>query len=263
MLLSASCTFDMYAPSPVTSIFMLRSKSGPGQSIVQEAFLTTPHVPMTEYLDIYGNLCQRLILPAGHFRLESHVTADCAEYIDVDLEAPYTLVENVPDDILQFLLPSRYCESDKMTALASQIVQGYSPGYAQVEAIRQWIYTRFSYQYGTTNSSTSALDVAVTQTGVCRDYAHLGIALCRNLDIPARMVVGYLHDLKPMDLHAWFEAYVGGRWYIFDATQATPMGKRITMAYGRDAADVAFASHFGNVTLNKMEVQVREKSTIS
>ncbi|WP_246022415.1 transglutaminase-like domain-containing protein [Filimonas effusa] len=237
---------------------MLRSKSGPGQFIRQEAFWTTPQVPINEYVDGYGNICQRIIIPAGNFTLETSVVAECDACIDVDMSAVYTPVEALPDHVLQFLLPSRYCESDKVTELASRIVEGVSPGYAQVEAIRQWVYAHFSREYGTTNSSTSALDVLQSKTGVCRDYTHASIALCRNLDIPARMVVGYLHDLKPMDLHAWFEAYVGGRWYTFDALMEKPVGGRIIMAYGRDAADVAFASHFGSVFLNKMEVSVKE-----
>jgi transglutaminase-like putative cysteine protease len=196
-------------------------------------------------------------VPEGNFKLECRVQVDCEAEIDVNIYAPYTPVEEVPDTILQFLLPSRYCESDKMNELATEITKDALPGYPQVEAIRHWIYSHFSYQYGMTNSSTSALDVLATRTGVCRDYAHVGMALCRNLDIPARMVVGYLLDLKPMDLHAWFEAYVGNRWYTFDATQAEPKGKRIAIAYGRDATDVAFATHFGIVDLISMDVQVR------
>lgn len=258
MLLHASCSFEMYGEDPVTSIFMLRSKSGSAQNIRQETFLTTPQVPVSEYVDSYGNICQRIIVPAGTFLIESSVVAECSPTIDVHIDAWYTPIEMLPDNVLQFLLPSRYCESDKVTELATQITGGLPPGYAQVEAIRQWVHTNFSYQYGITNSSTSALDVLRNKTGVCRDYTHVAMALCRNLDIPARMVVGYLHELKPMDLHAWFEAYVGNRWYTFDAVMATPVGGRIIMAYGRDAADVAFASHFGNVVLRKMEVSVKE-----
>ena len=258
MLLQASSHFEMYAEIPVTSIFMLRSKSGPAQFIRQEAFLTTPQVPVNEYVDGYGNICQRIVVPAGNFTLETSVVAECSATIDVDINAGYTPVEMLPDKVLQFLLPSRYCESDKVTELASHITRGMPAGYAQVEAIRQWVHTHFSREYGTTNSSTGALDVLQSKTGVCRDYTHASMALCRNLDIPARMVVGYLHDLKPMDVHAWFEAYVGGQWYTFDALMERPVGGRIIMAYGRDAADVAFASHFGNVILTKMEVIVNE-----
>ncbi|ACU57748.1 transglutaminase-like domain-containing protein [Chitinophaga pinensis] len=256
MLLRASSFFEMYAASPVTSTFMLRSISGPSQFIQQETFVVSPQVPVSEYVDGYGNLCQRIIIPSGTFTLESSVVAICDANIDVDMNAPYTPIEDLPDHVLQFLLPSRYCESDKVTELARIIVDGVLPGYAQVEAIRQWCHVNLTRQYGSTNSSTSAMDVLLSKTGVCRDFTHVAIALCRNMDIPARMVVGYLHDLEPMDLHAWFEAYVGGRWYTFDSIMDRPVGGRVIMAYGRDAADVAFASHFGYVELKKMEVKV-------
>lgn len=258
MLLRASCSFTMHAALPVTSIFMLRAQSGAAQFISSEAFVTTPYVHVNEYIDNYGNLCQRLIIPEGVFLLESQVTATCSPIIDVHPSAGYSPVETLPDYVLQFLLPSRYCESDKITELATEVTRGCLPGYEQVEAIRSWVYNNFRYRYGVTNSSTSAMDIINSRTGVCRDYSHVAISLCRNLDIPARMAVGYLNQLKPMDLHAWFEAYVGDRWYTFDATQPTPVGGRITMAYGRDAADVAFASHFGIVELQKMEVNVEE-----
>jgi transglutaminase-like putative cysteine protease len=155
-----------------------------------------------------------------------------------------------------------------MGDLALEIVGDAAPGYDQVEAIRNWINTQINYEYGTSNASTWALDTVETRVGVCRDFAHLGIALCRALNIPARMVVGYLYQLDPMDLHAWFEAYLGsmeddmteGRWYTFDATQTQPRGNRITIAYGRDAADVALATQFGPMQLNSMQVWVNESS---
>jgi len=130
------------------------------------------------------------------------------------------------------------------------------PGYPQVAAIEQWLRDEMKYVSGSSNASTSAVDTAKARTGVCRDYAHLGIALARSLNIPARMVVGYLHNLEPMDLHAWFEAYVGDRWYTFDATQAEPRGGRVVLAYGRDAADVAFISNYGPLETVAMRVWV-------
>lgn len=258
MLLKASSFFEFYAEYPVTSIFMLRSKSAPTQIIRQEAFLTTPLLPLSEYIDGYGNICQRTILPAGVTTIESNVIAECDMDIDVHTDAAYVAIEDLPDHVLQYLLPSRYCEADKVAALAMEIVKDIQSAYAQVEAIRQWCYNHLSRQYGTTNSSTSAVDVLAGRMGVCRDFTHVAIALCRSINIPARMVVGYLHELKPMDLHAWFEAYVGDRWYTFDALMERPVGGRIIMAHGRDAADVAFASHFGTVVLVKMEVKVEE-----
>ncbi|SFW84945.1 Transglutaminase-like enzyme, putative cysteine protease [Chitinophaga sancti] len=258
MLLQASSFFEFHTEYPVTSIFMLRSKSERAQIVRQEAFLTKPLLPVSEYIDGYGNICQRTILPAGITTIESSVIAECDMDIDVDTAAAYVAIEDLPDHVLQYLLPSRYCEADKVAEQAMEIVKDMQSAYAQVEAIRQWCYNNLSRQYGTTNSSTSAIDVLGSRMGVCRDFTHVAIALCRSINIPARMVVGYLHELKPMDLHAWFEAYVGNRWYTFDALMERPVGGRIIMAYGRDAADVAFASHFGEVVLAKMEVKVDE-----
>lgn len=155
-------------------------------------------------------------------------------------------------------MPSRYCPSDLLGDDARQLVANVTPGYDQVEAIRHWIHTNVAYSYGTSTGSTSALETFTERRGVCRDFAHLGIALCRGLDIPARMVTGYFHQLKPMDMHAWFEAYVAGRWYTFDATQAKPHGGRIVIAYGRDCADVALAIEFGPAKLSGMRVWVQE-----
>jgi transglutaminase-like putative cysteine protease len=256
MLLNASCSLKFYSETFVPSIFMLHPQSGNAQFVVKNELLTTPYTPVIEFPDIYRNLCQRIIIPAGTFTVESRVTVDCSSNIDVNIYAPWIPMPDLPDHVIQFLLPSRYCESDKFSELAIKLTRGLPPGYPQVQAICQWINSTIRYEYGTTNSSTSAADVLASGVGVCRDFTHLGITLCRSLDIPARMVAGYLYDLKPMDLHAWFEAFVGGRWYTFDATQTEPKGGRIVLAYGRDAADVAFVSHFGNASLKEMIINV-------
>jgi len=196
------------------------------------------------------------MVPQGIFRVDTTATVDTADSIDVNPDAEFASVQDLPDYTLQFLLPSRYCQSDMLGMLANEIVADCAPGYQQVEAIRSWIHTNIAYHYDTSNASTSALETVQTRTGVCRDFVHLGIALCRSLTIPARIVAGYLYQLEPMDLHAWFEAYVGDRWYTFDATQTEPRGNRITIAYGRDAADVALATQFGLLTLTEMKVWI-------
>jgi transglutaminase-like putative cysteine protease len=254
--LTASCelSFDVHAPTPM--ILMLRPRSGYGQWIAREEYAITPATPMIEYTDGYGNLCQRLVAPAGPFTLRATCEVETAETIDIAPGAPLTLVQDLPDGALQFLLPSRYCESDKLGGLARDIVGDAAPGYDQAETIRAWIHANVAYRYGTSDSATSATDTATQRAGVCRDFTHLGMALCRSLSIPARMVVGYLYRLDPIDLHAWFEAYIGGRWYAFDATQDAPRGGRIVIAYGRDAADVALSTQFGPATLEQMQVSV-------
>ena len=176
--------------------------------------------------------------------------------IAVDHAALHTPVEALPDDALHYLLPSRYCPSDTLVDQAHGIVGNAVPGYAQAEAIRAWIHTHITYRYGVSDASTDAADTLGHGAGVCRDFSHLGVALCRALQIPARLVVGYLWKLDPMDMHAWFEAFVGGRWYTFDATQERPRGGRIVLAYGRDAADVAFLSDYGPQPLEVREMQV-------
>jgi transglutaminase-like putative cysteine protease len=236
---------------------MLSPQSGSAQSILQNDLFTSVTCALQEYADSYGNTCLRTVIPAGLFRLDSHIVADCSDEVDVHLTAPFVPLEEIPDRVLQFILPSRYCEADLLGDKALEIAGSAEPGYRQVEAIRQWIYDHFQYAYGTTDSSTSARDVLTSGTGVCRDFAHAGIALCRGLEIPARMVVGYQYQLKPMDMHAWFEAFVGGRWYTFDATQDQPLGNRIIIAYGRDAADVAIATHFTDICLTRLEVNVQ------
>ena len=131
-------------------------------------------------------------------------------------------------------------------------------GFLQVEAICQWIFENIQYQYGFTFSHTNSNDILSDKKGVCRDFSHLGIALCRSINIPARMVVGFLKDLPFSDLHAWFEAFIGGKWYTFDAIQKSTTGGRIVLAYGRDANDVAFITQFGNLNLLSMNVIVKE-----
>jgi transglutaminase-like putative cysteine protease len=237
-------------------IGMLRPRSGSAQWLCSESYLFDPYVHPAEYVDNYGNLCQRFLVPQGRMRVRVDVTVETEDTIAVNPSAPATPVDEMPDDALQFLLQSRYCPSDKMGDRASKMVAGCAPGYAQVEAIRAWIQQHIEYKYGVSNETTDAFDSLGRGAGVCRDYSHIGITLCRSLHIPARMVVGYLYQLHPMDLHAWFEAFVGGRWYTFDATQDRPRGGRIVVAYGRDAADVAFISNYGALETVEMKVWV-------
>jgi transglutaminase-like putative cysteine protease len=237
-------------------VAMLRPTSGLAQWLSSETYVFDPWVPTTEYVDIYGNLCQRLVVPQGEMRLRVEATVETEPALAVHHEAPFTLIQNLPDSALQYLLPSRYCPSDRLGARAGEIVAGASPGYGQVEAIRAWVHERIAYRYGSSDASTDAAATLDAGAGVCRDFAHVGIALTRALRIPARMVVGYLLGLEPMDLHAWFEAYVGDRWYTFDATQGEPKGGRVVLAYGRDAADVAFISNYGPLETVAMKVWV-------
>ena len=257
MRLVASAAITVQSESDGHAVAMLRPRSGEAQWVVSERYDIEPWVPAREYTDSFGNLCQRFTLPAGQasFSVRSEVEVD--EHLAVERDAPCTPVAQLPDAVLVYLLQSRYCPSDKMGEQAREIVGMLPPGYAQVERIRQWIHDNHEYRYGASCASTDALETIAARAGVCRDFAHVGAGLCRGLQIPARVVVGYLHGLEPMDLHAWFEAYVGGRWYTFDATQDLPRGGRIVVAYGRDATDVAFLSSYGPLEVTDMKVTVR------
>jgi len=258
MILDASCSIHFIAKAHIPAILMLRPRSGYAQWIMREEYAIKPALTVVEFTDPFGNLCQRVVLAPGETTIRCACRVDTADGIDVEPAAEFVPAQSLPESALQFLLPSRYCQSDMLGELAAEIVGDRLAGYAQVEAIRRWIHTELKYEYGQSTASTSATDTAKSRVGVCRDFSHLGIALCRALNIPARMVVGYLHRLDPMDLHAWFEAFVGGRWYVFDGTQDEPRGNRITIAYGRDAADVALVTQFGALQLDSMKVTVTE-----
>lgn len=258
MILDATCQISYNTEFPIPAIMMLRPRSGPAQWTTREEYIVTPHTQIIEYTDRFGNLCQRVLIPAGDFEVQCSCRAHTSDFIDVQPSAPFIPVDELPDDVLEFLLPSRYCQADLLNELAASIVRGQPAGYMQIAAIEQWLRDEMKYVSGSSDASTSALETAKVKTGVCRDYAHLGIALTRSLNIPARMVVGYLYELEPMDLHAWFEAYVGRQWFTFDGVQKQPKGNRITIGYGRDAADVALTSNYGALTLKSMTVTVEK-----
>ena len=245
MWLRTQCYLEFDITTHTPFIFMLRPRSGAQQWVAKEEYRHTPYVPITEFTDSYNNLCQRLIAPEGIFSIYTQSEVMTSDYSDSSPNAPFVDIAQLPESILIYLLPSRYCESDKLLGLAANITQGYLMGYDQVAAIERWIRSNIKYELMGSETQLSALEVSKKNTGVCRDFSHLGIALCRSLSIPARLVVGYLYGLEPMDLHAWFEAYVGGRWYTFDATQPYLKGGYVSIGYGRDAADVAVFNQFG------------------
>ncbi len=258
MWLNASCLIEFKIPVPTPFLFILRPRSGYQQWISREEYFLSPNVSALEFTDSFGNLCQRLIAPAGYFIVQTRVYAETSDISDQGYGAPFIEVQRLPTGILPFLYPSRYCESDKFTEMAASIVMGMTTGYNQCNAISDYIRNTFNYAPGYGREILSATEVNQMRNVVCRDMAHLGIACCRALSIPSRMVVGYLEGLEPMDLHAWFEAYVGNRWYTFDPTQDDLRGGRIAIAYGRDAADVAIYTQFGNpVELLNLNVEVQ------
>jgi transglutaminase-like putative cysteine protease len=245
MRLHISCYLKFEISESTPFILMLRPRSGVQQWVEREEYKITPSIPVFEFTDNYGNLCQRLIADPGMFSIATSSDVVTSNNIDQGFGAPFIDIQNLPDAVLSYLLPSRYCESDCFNEMAASITDGQLFGYNQVSAITNWLRNNISYIPGSNNQPLSAIQVKDRGFGVCKDLAHLGIALCRSLSIPARIVVGYLHGLQPMDMHAWFEAYIGNRWYTFDATQYEAHGGYVILGFGRDAADVAVFNQFG------------------
>ncbi len=257
MWLKTTCILDFQVETPTPLILMLRPRSGAQQWVQCESYSLTPNVPVMEYTDIYGNLCQRLVSPPGEFSIQTLAEVMTSDHIDTAPGNYFVEIQNLPEPVLAYLLPSRYCESDRFGDLVREIVAGEQLGYDQVACINRWIQNYILFSPGSSPIPISAIEVNERGQGVCRDLAHLGIAFCRSISIPARLVVGYLYGLNPMDLHAWFEAYIGDRWYTFDPTQTEMCGGRIAIAYGRDSADVSIFHQFGaGSTLANMEVRV-------
>jgi transglutaminase-like putative cysteine protease len=202
MILDATCHIAYHTTSPIPAIMMLRPRSGYAQWITREEYEFTPHAPVAEYTDKYGNLCQRVLIPKGDFEVRCSCRVHTADEVDVDESAAFVPVNELPESALEFLLPSRYCQADLLNELADSITGNKKTGYPQVAAIEQWLRDEMEYVRGASSAKTSAIETSESKKGVCRDYAHLGIALTRSLNIPARMVVGYLYRLEPMDLHA-------------------------------------------------------------
>ena len=202
-------------------------------------------------IDTFGNLSQRLIAPVGEFRISTSVEVVVEIKPQIPEKASFVDVPDLPNDVLVYLLPSRYCESDRFGEMASEIVGDRKTGYAQVMSIAHWVRKNVNNIPGSSTYPVSAIEVNKRREGVCRDLAQISIALCRALCIPARLVVGYMHELEPMDIHAWFEAYLGDRWYTFDPTTVDGGGPRIAIARGRDSTDVAMYNQYGPLLLPK------------
>ncbi len=257
MKLKVSCELHFESIESSFLILMLRPFRGYQQWINSEVYNIEPAISLIESTDSFGNSCQHLLAPMGNFLIYTSAEVMVADSIDVASGAYFVEIQHLPNNVLHFLLPSRYCESDRFGDLAREITADVLLGYDQVSKISEWVRETIDYLPGTSEFPLSATEVHHLGHGVCRDLAQVAIALCRSISIPARLVVGYLHNLQPMDLHAWFEAYVGDRWYTFDPTQQDLCGGRVIIAFGRDAADVSIFHQFGSgCLLNSMDVRV-------
>lgn len=230
-----------------------------------EALRVEPHVPMWFYTDAFGNTCSRVLAPAGRFRLYNDaVVEDDGSPDEIDPSAVQYPVEQLPPDVLQFLMASRYCEVDLLKGAAWQHFSNAAPGWPRVQAICDWCHNNVTFGYQFADATKSAAGVYRERKGVCRDFTHLAITFCRCLNIPARYATGYLGDIgvpadpAPMDFSAWFEVYLGGRWWTMDARHNTPRIGRVLMARGRDAVDVALTTAFGVANLESFQVWTYE-----
>ncbi len=226
---------------------------------------TDPAVPIESYKDSFGNLCSRFVAPAGPFRLFcSTVIEDSGEPDPVDLQACQHEVQDLPPETLLFLLPSRYCEVDLISDTAEALFSETQPGWARVQAICSWVHRYVTFGYHLARPTKTAVEVFHERGGVCRDFQHLAITFCRCMGIPARYATGYLGDIgvppsdTAMDFSAWFEAYLGGRWWTFDARHNAPRIGRVLIATGRDAADVAITTSFGSAPMKHFTVVTQE-----
>jgi transglutaminase-like putative cysteine protease len=228
---------------------------------------TVPEVPLYDYMDGFGNVCTRLTMPAGGITLSCSFTIEDAFIPDgVAADAQAVPVSDLPDEIMVYLLGSRYCETDRLVDIAWPLFSRITPGWAQVQAIVAYTHQRIAFGYEHARPTKTAFDAWREQTGVCRDYAHLAIALCRCMNIPARYCTGYLGDMDlpavvgDMDFSAWFEVFLAGGWYTFDARHNSPRAGRILMARGRDAADAALVTTFGLSKLSRFQVHTHEEA---
>jgi len=227
-----------------------------------------PPTPSRDYGDSFGNVCTRLVAPAGWLTIATDfIIADAGEPDPTTPDAVQHPVEDLPDEVLVYLLGSRYCETDSLSETAWSLFGNTPPGWARVQAICDYVNAHISFGYEYANPTKSAWGAFMEQRGVCRDFTHLAVAFCRCMNIPARYCTGYLGDIGippapyPMDFSAWFEVYLGGRWHTFDARHNTPRIGRIPMAYGRDATDVAISTSFGRSSLVGFKVHTDEVRT--
>jgi transglutaminase-like putative cysteine protease len=238
-------------------IFLIHPLEHPCQTVVQEALRLDPGVAHRVYVDAHsGNRVLRLRAGAGPLCL--NYSAQVERHVDVlDRDAPEWPVHELPDDVLRYMLPTRYCESDLLGPVAQQSFGGLRGGHARVSAICDWVREHVQYRIGSTTATSTARDVFVQRSGVCRDMAHLAITFCRALNIPARLVSGYAaFPDPPPDFHAVIEAYLGGRWVLFDPSGMAPVEQLVRLATGSDAKDVAFATIYGPARMVAMSPEL-------
>ena len=258
-------------PQPTPMLLVLNvHHSRVADLVVPDRLVTDPLVPIHGYRDGFGNWCNRIVAPAGQIRLSASGVINDRGQPDILLtDAQQHPVPELPDDTLVFLLGSRYCETDRLTQIAWSLFGGAPPGWGRVQAICDYVHQHIAFGYQHARATRTAWEAYCDRTGVCRDFAHLAVAFCRCMNIPARYCTGYLGDIgvppsdASMDFAAWFEAYLDGAWHTFDPRNNVPRIGRVLIARGRDAADVAITTTFGPNTLMRFSVQTEQLPAVT
>jgi transglutaminase-like putative cysteine protease len=262
MMLRLGYDIQFQIPSPVAMIALLNvHPSRVADLRSPDELHVEPRTRMESFIDGFGNRCTRFVAQQGTLRLSNLTLLEDRGFADqVNCGAREVPVQELPTHLLGYLLNSRYCEVDRFATIASELFGGIAPGWGRVQAICDWVHEKVSFGYQYARPTKTALDVFGERSGVCRDFQHLAVTLCRALHIPARYATGYLGDIRvpaapsPMDFSAWFEAYLEDRWWTFDARYNCPRFGRVLMAVGRDASDVAMTTSFGTANLTHFSV---------
>ncbi len=264
-----SLTYD--CPQPTPMLLCLNIHRARRADLLTPQTLKFSHgLKSWDYTDGFGNICTRITAPAGRTTISTEFEIYDAGLPDhVPHDAAQHDIRDLPDEVLTFLLGSRYCETDKLSDIAWNLFGHTPPGWPRVQAILDFAHNRIRFDYQLADRTRSAFDGYSQQVGVCRDFAHLALTLCRCMNIPARYCTGYLGDIgvppspNPMDFSGWFEVYLGGHWYTADARHNRPRIGRILMAVGRDATDVAISTQFGPATLTEFKVITEEIKSVA
>lgn len=261
MLIRLGYDLQFEVPEPVAFVTMLHVHPSRECDLLEPDEMTvTPQTRCDSYIDTFGNKCTRFKANAGVVQIKgSTLVRDSGNLDPVPFHASALPVNDLPHETLVYLMNSRYCEVDRLSGIALDLFGGYAPGLEQVQAINNWVHSKVVFGYSYARPTKTALDVFTERLGVCRDFQHLAVTFCRALNIPARYATGYLGDIGvppalPMDFSAWYQVYLGDRWWTFDARHNRPRIGRVLMAVGRDAADVAITTSFGVANLKHFQV---------
>lgn len=260
--LRIGCSFNYHTTQAVALVLNLKPRRHPAQLLQFEMLSLGPGLPTEEFEDAHGNIVYRLVMPPGRWEMRHDAIVKVLPTPDNHGFGPgnATPVDRLPPELLRYTLPSRYCDSDKLITFAWEKFGQLPPGKPQVEAVCDWVHANIEYRFGSGHPSLSAHDVVTRGYGVCRDFAHVMVTLCRALNLPARYIVGHLPDVgyvdpgSPMDFHAYAEIYLGGEWFAYDARYRVPRIGRVKVSCGLDAVDAAFATAYGPAILSDFNV---------